>query len=260
MNKQLLTKMINEYRMCPEKILNSKEMKSLIKDSIRTINDEIPQKPPGHVTVMVIIEKLAFLTQELKKTTIKNKPSNKLIEALADAHLGLDYLSILYDFTIKESFDAKFIGDDAIINMMRLIQILTKSLYEKTDEKSITRIASECMTSIQMLEKLYTDSKTVQIIKTIKIMKHTIKPRIKTAMSDLLQRDTIMDFKIMYEDTSEILEHTLSSKAYIRSYDIAMTRGCNVECYIYHKDRNTTAVKPVFEVIYGETFISGTKI
>lgn len=260
MNKQLLTKMINEYRMRSEKILTDKEIKSLIKESIRAINDEIPQKFPGYATVIITIEKLAFLTQELRKTATKNKPSNKLIEALADAHLGLDYLSLLYNFTIKESFDARFAGDDAIVNMMRLIQALTKSLYEKTDEKSIAKIASECMTSIQMLEKLYTDSKTIQIIKTIKIMKHTIKPRIKTTMSDLLQKDTVMDFKIVYEDTSVILERTLSSEAYVHCYDIAMTRGCNAECYIYHKDKNATAVKPVFEVICGEAYVSGMKI
>lgn len=260
MNKQLLNKMIANYRMHPERILSGKTMQTLIINAIRINNNTVSKKMLGCADTAIIINEMAYLIQELQKITSTGSPSDKITEAIAEASLGIDYLCILHNFDIKELFVSKFSESETISDIAQLIQTLSISLYADIDKPNLTDIVSKCATDIQILQKLYTDRTKIQIIKSIKMKERTIINRIKSVMQTLSQLDNITDFKLEYNGKTITLNDIAASKAYEKCYHLAIDNSCDAKCFLYFRIKQTTAARPVFEVIDGDAYITGIRI
>ena len=252
--------MIINYRTHPERILSEKTIRTLIINAIHINNNTISKKMPGCADTAIIINEMAYLTQELQKITFTGQPSDQITEAIAKASLGIDYLCALHNFDTKELFVSKFSESETIADIAQLIQTLSKSLYENINKVYLIDITSRCATDIQMLQKLYTDRTKIQIIKSIKMKERTIINRIKSVMQTLSQLDNITDFKLEYNGETIILNDIATSKAYEKCYHLAIDNSCDAKCFLYFKIKQTTAARPVFEVIDGDAYITGIRI
>ena len=78
------------------------EQINVIRDSIKKLDEREKDQFSGFYNIIIVIEELSELTKELTKALRDKGSVVGIVEELADASLGIDYIKEVFDITDKE--------------------------------------------------------------------------------------------------------------------------------------------------------------
>lgn len=102
MNRQDFNVQMNELFDGTTSPLTHEEQINILRQSITNLDSKQRDMFSGFHNTVIVIEELSELTKELTKALRNKEDMTGIIEELADASLGIDYVKEIFDITDKE--------------------------------------------------------------------------------------------------------------------------------------------------------------